>query len=74
MVAMFSHSNQPSLRNQLIISSSNGFSVKLPILIGLILFAIGFAGLFVAGMHTTFWQLSVPFLLITLVWTLQSLP
>jgi DHA2 family methylenomycin A resistance protein-like MFS transporter len=44
----------------------NRYGIRTPILIGLILFAIGFAGLFVAGMHTTFWQLSVPFLLISL--------
>lgn len=44
----------------------NRYGIRIPILIGLTLFAIGFAGLYVAGLHTSFWQLSVPFLLISL--------
>lgn len=44
----------------------NRYGIRIPILIGLTLFAIGFAGLFTAGLHTSFWQLSVPFLLISL--------
>lgn len=44
----------------------NRYGLRTPILIGLTLFAFGFSGLFTAAMHTTFWQLSVPFLLISL--------
>lgn len=44
----------------------NRYGIRTPILIGLTLFAVGFSGLFIAGMHTSFWQLSVPFLLISL--------
>lgn len=44
----------------------NRYGLRTPILIGLTLFAFGFAGLFTAGMHTSFWQLSIPFLLISL--------
>lgn len=44
----------------------NRYGLRTPILIGLTLFAFGFSGLFIAGMHTSFWQLSIPFLLISL--------
>lgn len=44
----------------------NRYGIRKPILIGLTVFALGFSGLFTAGMHTSFWQLSVPFLLISL--------
>lgn len=44
----------------------NRYGIRIPILIGLTLFALGFAGLYTAGMHTSFWQLSLPFLLISL--------
>lgn len=44
----------------------NRYGLRIPILIGLTLFAIGFAGLFTAGLHTSYRQLSVPFLLISL--------
>jgi len=43
----------------------NRYGIKPPILIGLIIFAVGFAGLFVAGQHTPYWQLAFPFLLIS---------
>ncbi|EDM37656.1 major facilitator superfamily MFS_1 [Pedobacter sp. BAL39] len=44
----------------------NRYGIRTPILIGLTLFALGFSGLLVAGMHTSFLQLSAPFLLISL--------
>jgi len=44
----------------------NRFGIRLPILCGLLIFGIGFAGLFIAGNQTPFWQLSIPFLLISL--------
>ncbi|MBB5622852.1 DHA2 family methylenomycin A resistance protein-like MFS transporter [Pedobacter cryoconitis] len=44
----------------------NRYGLRTPILIGLTLFAFGFSGLFTASMHTSFWQLSIPFLLISL--------
>lgn len=44
----------------------NRYGIRNPILLGLTVFALGFAGLFTAGMHTSFWQLSLPFLLISL--------
>ncbi len=44
----------------------NRYGIRKPILFGMVLFAIGFAGLFVAGANTAFWQLSIPFLLISL--------
>lgn len=44
----------------------NRYGIRTPILVGLSIFALGFAGLFVSGMHTSFWELSVPFLLISL--------
>jgi DHA2 family methylenomycin A resistance protein-like MFS transporter len=44
----------------------NRYGIRIPILIGLTFFAFGFSGLVTAGMHTSFWQLSVPFLLISL--------
>lgn len=44
----------------------NRYGIRIPILIGLIIFALGFAGLFISGMHTSFWELSIPFLLISL--------
>ncbi|MBB6501751.1 MFS transporter [Pedobacter cryoconitis] len=44
----------------------NRYGIRIPIMIGLSLFGLGFFGLFTAGLHTSFWQLSVPFLLISL--------
>ncbi len=44
----------------------NRYGIRTPILTGLTLFTLGFAGLFTASMHTSFWQLSLPFLLISL--------
>lgn len=44
----------------------NRYGIRIPILLGLTVFAIGFSGLYIAGLHTSFWQLSVPFLLISL--------
>lgn len=44
----------------------NRYGLRIPILTGLVLFAFGFSGLFTAGMHTSFWELSIPFLLISL--------
>lgn len=44
----------------------NRYGIRMPIIIGLILFALGFSGLFTAGTDTSFWQLSFPFLLISL--------
>ncbi|RZM27343.1 MAG: DHA2 family efflux MFS transporter permease subunit [Pedobacter sp.] len=42
----------------------NKFGIRTPILIGLILFALGFAGLFIAKADTPYWQLFLPFLII----------
>lgn len=42
----------------------NRFGLRKPILAGLILFALGFAGLFIAGNNTPYWQLFIPFLTI----------
>jgi len=44
----------------------NRYGIRIPILIGLILFALGFSGLLLAGLHTPFWQLCMPFLFISL--------
>lgn len=44
----------------------NRYGIRTPILIGLSIFALGFAGLFISGTQTSFWELSVPFLLISL--------
>jgi len=44
----------------------NRYGIRTPILIGLTIFAAGFSGLFIAGMHTSYWQLSIPFLFISL--------
>lgn len=33
----------------------NRYGIRTPILVGLSIFALGFAGLFVSGMHTSFW-------------------
>ncbi len=43
----------------------NNYGLWKPILAGLILFAAGFAGLFVAGTSTPYWQLFFPFLIIS---------
>lgn len=42
------------------------FGLRKPILAGLIIFAIGFAGLFVSGPATPYWQLFIPFLTISI--------
>ena len=42
----------------------NKFGIRVPILVGLILFAAGFAGLFIAQDNTPYWQLFLPFLVI----------
>lgn len=42
----------------------NRYGIRRPILIGLIMFAIGFAGLFIAKENTPYWQLFLPFLII----------
>jgi DHA2 family methylenomycin A resistance protein-like MFS transporter len=44
----------------------NAYGIRLPILIGLFLFTIGFAGLFLANANTPYWQLFIPFLVISL--------
>ncbi len=44
----------------------NSFGLRKPILWGLILFAIGFAGLFIARTDTPYWQLFIPFLTISI--------
>lgn len=41
------------------------YGLRKPILGGLILFAFGFAGLFAAGAETPYWQLFMPFLIIS---------
>lgn len=43
----------------------NRYGLRKPILGGLVLFAIGFAGLFIAGTDTPYWQLFTPFLIIS---------
>nr|WP_294873176.1 MFS transporter [uncultured Pedobacter sp.] len=42
----------------------NKFGIRKPIIIGLIMFAVGFAGLFIAKDNTPYWQLFLPFLII----------
>ncbi|TDO24253.1 MFS transporter [Pedobacter duraquae] len=42
----------------------NKFGIRIPILTGLVLFAAGFAGLFIAQADTPYWQLFLPFLVI----------
>jgi DHA2 family methylenomycin A resistance protein-like MFS transporter len=44
----------------------NRYGIRRPILIGLMIFALGFALLFIAGSNTPYWQLFSPFLLISL--------
>jgi DHA2 family methylenomycin A resistance protein-like MFS transporter len=44
----------------------NRYGIRPPILIGLMIFASGFALLFIAGPNTPYWQLFLPFLLISL--------
>lgn len=45
---------------------TNKYGLRKPILAGLILFAIGFGGLFIAGTDTPYWQLFMPFLIISM--------
>ncbi|RFM31129.1 MFS transporter [Chitinophaga silvisoli] len=42
----------------------NKFGIRKPILAGLIMFALGFAGLLIANEQTPYWQLFLPFLVI----------
>jgi len=42
----------------------NKFGIQKPILVGLVLFAAGFAGLFIVDANTPYWQLCLPFLTI----------
>lgn len=42
----------------------NRFGIRPSIIVGLAIFAAGFAGLFMAGAHTAYWQLFIPFLII----------
>ncbi|WP_343672050.1 MFS transporter [Chitinophaga sp.] len=42
----------------------NRYGIRKPILVGLGMFALGFAGLLVAGKDTPYWQLFLPFLVI----------
>jgi MFS transporter, DHA2 family, methylenomycin A resistance protein len=42
------------------------FGLRKPILAGLIIFAIGFSGLFLSGPDTPYWQLFIPFLTISI--------
>lgn len=44
----------------------NRHGIRIPILIGITLFAFGFSGLFIAGMNTSYWELAIPFLFISL--------
>lgn len=44
----------------------NRYGIRIPILLGTFTFATGFSGLLVAGSGTPYWQLFVPFLLISL--------
>jgi len=43
----------------------NRYGTWKPIMAGLIFFAIGFAGMFIAGADTPYWQLFLPFLIIS---------
>lgn len=40
------------------------YGTRMPILTGLVLSVIGFAGLLIAQAHTPYWQLSIPFIII----------
>lgn len=42
----------------------NRYGIRRPILVGLVMFALGFAGLFIAKENTPYWQLFLPFLII----------
>lgn len=42
----------------------NKYGIRLPIIVGLIMFAAGFTGLLITGEHTAYWQLFLPFLVI----------
>jgi len=42
----------------------NKYGIRKPILVGLVMFAIGFAGLLIAKEDTPYWQLFLPFLII----------
>jgi DHA2 family methylenomycin A resistance protein-like MFS transporter len=42
------------------------YGIYKPILVGLSFFALGFAGLFIAGAATPYWQLFLPFLIISM--------
>lgn len=44
----------------------NRYGIRVPVLTGLLLFAIGFAGLFLVQATTPYWQLFMPFLIIPL--------
>jgi DHA2 family methylenomycin A resistance protein-like MFS transporter len=44
----------------------NSYGIRKPILAGLVIFALGFSGLLLAGLHTSFWQLALPFLFISM--------
>ena len=44
----------------------NRYGIRLPILIGLVGFGLGFAGLFIAGPATPYWKLFAPFLIISM--------
>ncbi|CAM3928459.1 MFS transporter, DHA2 family, methylenomycin A resistance protein [Pedobacter westerhofensis] len=44
----------------------NKYGIRLPIMIGLVMFALGFAGLYLAGEHTQYWKLFLPFLTISM--------
>jgi DHA2 family methylenomycin A resistance protein-like MFS transporter len=43
----------------------NAFGTWKPILAGLGIFALGFAGLFILGEHTPYWQMFLPFLMMS---------
>jgi DHA2 family methylenomycin A resistance protein-like MFS transporter len=42
----------------------NKFGIRKPIITGLVMFAVGFTGLFIAKDNTPYWQLFLPFLII----------
>lgn len=44
----------------------NKYGIRFPIITGLVMFALGFAGLFIAGEHTEYWKLFLPFLVISM--------